>query len=139
MAEMVAIRQSLSLETHFEVSFTGEEKDLRAVEQLHELTPYGMMLASLGSCTAMVINTFAQNHDYPLETVDIRLKYERIFKEDCENCAGIDRYDESISEKIQFLGDLSEQQSSRLAQVAHLCPIYKMFKSGIEIHTEINE
>jgi putative redox protein len=74
-----------------------------------------------------------------LETVDIQLKYERIFKEDCDNCAGIDRYDESISEKIQFLGDLSEQQRSRLAQVVHLCPIYKMFKSGIEIHTEMLE
>jgi putative redox protein len=139
MAEMVAIRQSLSLETHFEVSFTGEEKDLKSVEQLHELTPYGMMLASLGSCTAMVINTFAQNNNYPLEMVNIQLKYERVFKEDCENCAGIDRYDESISDKIQFLGDLSEQQRSRLAQVAHLCPIFKIFKSGIEIHTEMHE
>ena len=137
MAELIYVRQSSSLETVFKASFSGEGADLRAVDQLHELTPYGLMLASLGSCTAMVVNTFAQNHDYPLEAVGIQLKYERIFKEDCENCAGIDRYQESIAEEIEFFGSLSDQQHSRLAQVAHLCPIYKMFKSGIEIHTEI--
>jgi uncharacterized OsmC-like protein len=110
---------------------------MRTVEMLHELTPYGMMLASLGICTAMVVNTFAQNHNYPLDEVRIKLQYERKFKEDCENCTGIDRYEEAVFEEIEFHGTLSEQQHSRLSQVAHLCPIYKMYKGGIEIHTEI--
>jgi uncharacterized OsmC-like protein len=137
MAELIYVRQSVSLETHFKASFSGLEGDLMAVEHIHQLTPYGMMLASLGSCTAMVVNTYAQNHDYPLEEVGIQLKYERAFKEDCENCTGIERYEETIYEEIQFFGALSEEQHSRLAHVAHLCPIYKMFESGIDIHTDI--
>jgi putative redox protein len=137
MAESIYVRQSITLETLFQASFSGTEADIRTVEQLHELTPYGMMLASLGSCTAMVVNTFAQNHDYPLEEVGIRLKYERTFKEDCENCTEIDRYEETIYEEIEFFGSLTDQQRSRLAQVAHLCPIYKMFKRGVEIQTQI--
>jgi putative redox protein len=137
MAELIYIRQSGSLETDFKASYSGEEADLKQVEQLHHLTPYGMMLASLGSCTGIVLHTYAQNHDYPLEEVGIQLKYERVFKEDCENCTGIDRYDETIYETIEFFGSLSKEQRSRLVQVAHLCPIYKMFKSGIDIHTDI--
>jgi uncharacterized OsmC-like protein len=137
MTELIYVRQSDTLETVFKASFSGLSEEFKTVEDIHHLTPYGMMLASLGSCTAMVVHTFAQNHNYPLTEVGIQLKYERKFNEDCENCTDIDRYEEIIYEEIEFLGSLSEQQRSRLAHVAHLCPIYKMFKSGIEIQTDI--
>jgi uncharacterized OsmC-like protein len=137
MSETIFVHQSRLLETTIQASYSEKETSMRTVEMLHELTPYGMMLASLGICTAMVVNTFAQNHNYPLDEVRIKLQYERKFKEDCENCTGIDRYEEAVFEEIEFHGTLSEQQHSRLSQVAHLCPIYKMYKGGIEIHTEI--
>jgi uncharacterized OsmC-like protein len=137
MSETIFVHQSKHLETTMQASFSEKETSMRTVEMLHELTPYGMMLASLGICTATVVNTFAQNHNYPLDEVRIKLQYERKFKEDCENCTGIDRYEEAVFEEIEFHGTLSEQQHSRLSQVAHLCPIYKMYKGGIEIHTEI--
>jgi uncharacterized OsmC-like protein len=137
MSELIYVRQTISLETRFKASFSGLEEDFMEVDHIHQLTPYGMMLASLGSCTAMVVNTYAQNHDYPLEEVGIQLKYERAFKEDCENCTRIEQYEETIYEEIHFFGALSEEQHSRLAHVAHLCPIYKMFESGIDIHTDI--
>jgi uncharacterized OsmC-like protein len=137
MTELIHVRQSDTLETVIQASFSGLSEGYKTVEDIHHLTPYGMMLASLGSCTAMVVHTFAQNHNYPLKEVGIQLKYEREFNEDCENCTDIDQYEEKIYEDIEFIGPLSEQQHSRLAHVAHLCPIYKMFKSGIEIHTDI--
>jgi uncharacterized OsmC-like protein len=137
MSETIFVHQSRLLETTIQASFSEKETSMRTVEMLHELTPYGMMLVSLGICTAMVVNTFAQNNNYPLDEVRIKLQYERKFKEDCENCTGIDRDEEAVFEEIEFHGTLSEQQHSRLSQVAHLCPIYKMYKGGIEIHTEI--
>jgi uncharacterized OsmC-like protein len=137
MTELIYVRQFDNLETEFRASFSGLSEGYKNVENLHDLTPYGMMLASLGSCTAMVVHSFAQSHNYPLKEVGIQLKYERKFNEDCENCTDIDRYEEKIYEEIEFFGSLSEQQRSRLARVAHLCPIYKMFKSGIDIDTDI--
>jgi hypothetical protein len=34
----------------------------RLVQNIHELTPYGMVLAGLGTCTAFVVNTYAEHH-----------------------------------------------------------------------------
>jgi uncharacterized OsmC-like protein len=79
MAEFVYVHQSNSLETMYQASFSRKVSNLETVEQIHELPPYGLMLVSLGSCTAMVVNTFTKNNNFPLEEVGIQLKYERVF------------------------------------------------------------
>jgi putative redox protein len=116
-----------------------EAEDFQPVQGLHELTPYGMLLASLASCTAQVVLTYAQHHDIPLEEVELHQAYQRHYQEDCENCEDIDRYDEHIQEQIAFVGDLDAGQREKLFKIAHQCPIAKMFETGIEIHTELSE
>ena len=116
MTEKVIIRQNSRFETEFqatdpEVEGAGEFFD---VSGLHELTPYGMLLSSLGGCTAIVVNTYANNHGIPLDAVEIRLEYRRNFKEDCINCETIDRYEDIIQEEIRFEGRLSEEQIEKL-------------------------
>lgn len=137
MSEMVLVRQN----SRFEIGFwaleteTEEEEQFQPVMQIHDLSPYGMLMASLGSCTTIVVHTFAQNHDIDLDEVEIVLRYERDFDEDCENCLEIERYTERIKEEIEFSGNLSEKDRSKLAMVAHHCSIHKMLESGIEIES----
>jgi putative redox protein len=92
-----------------------------------------MLLASLGSCTAIVLHTYAQHHDVALQEVELNLSYEREFREDCENCEGIEKYQEHIQEEIQLSGDLTTAEHDKLMHIAHQCSIYKMLESGIEI------
>lgn len=137
MAEIVQVWQNSLLETMVRtpaVEKPGSE-EMQPVVYVHELSPYTMMLSSLGTCTSIVLHTYAQNHEIDLEEVEIWLEYDRVFKEDCLNCEAIERYDERIREEIFLKGQLSTEERNRLAKVAHACPIYRMFLQGIDIET----
>lgn len=138
MTEKVRIRLDREFYLNIEAIDSEDEDsdDFQPVQQVQELSPYGMMLAGVGSCTAMVVNTYAQNHEIGLDQVEIELDYEREFKDDCEKCEGIDRYEEHIYETIRFEGDLSDETRDKLRKIAHQCPLEKMLDHGVEvIHT----
>jgi uncharacterized OsmC-like protein len=141
MPERVIVRLNKRFETGFWSVDPSQpdSKDFQPVERLPELTPYGMLLASIASCTAQVVITYAQHHDIPLEEVELQQAYHRNYKEDCDNCEDIDRYDEHILEQIAFVGDLNPDQREKLFNIAHQCPIAKMFQTGIPIETELLE
>jgi uncharacterized OsmC-like protein len=138
MTEKVMVRQN----NNFEIGFWAADPNdpdsdaLEPVQHIPDLTPYGMLLASLGSCTTIVLHTYAQHHDVVLHEVEIQLAYERVFQEDCENCEEIEKYKERIQEQIRFRGDFSAAEHDKLLHIAHQCSIYKMLRSGIEIDSE---
>ena len=137
MAERVILRQNDSFEVEVLASSPHEEDSqaLQRVEHLHNLTPYGMLLTSLGSCTAILLHSYAQNRGLKLHEVELRLSYARDFKQDCDNCEGEDQYDERIDLEIKLSGELSEQERERLFLVSRQCPIHKILKGGIRVHT----
>lgn len=141
MAERVTIIQNSGFETRYLAPDIQdlEEGAIRPVTKLQEMTPYGHLLAGLGGCTAIVLHTFAFNHNLALEEVEIRLEYDRVFREDCENCENINRYEEKIREEIILRGDLSQQERDRLFQVSKHCPIHKMLEKGIQIDSRTSE
>lgn len=141
MAERIIFRQNRKFEVEFLSSDPHNPEDLTVstVQGLHEVTPYGMMLFSLASCTAQVVMSFANHHNMPVEEVELDLTYRRIFEEDCENCQEIDRYDELIEESIAFKGELPAQERQKLYRIAHQCPIHKMFEEGIKVSSTLNE
>ncbi len=107
------------------------------VHQLQQLTPYGMLLASLGTCTCMVVLNYAKNHNLPLEEMSITLEFGRAFQEDCEHCEEINRQAEIIREEIAFYGSLSSELTERLFRVSHLCPINQMLQAGTKIDSSL--
>lgn len=117
----------------------GKEGDLRKVEDIHQITPYGMFLASLGTCTAIVVNAYARYHGIPLEGVELRLDYERIFKEDCEHCEETGQYKEQLEMTVDFRGDLTKEQREKLFRISHQCPVHKTFVSGIPVKTHLEK
>jgi len=116
MSERVVVYQDKSFRTEFRATDPNDKdtQDLEAVMHLHNLTPYGMLLASVGSCTAIVVNTYARNHDFPLKSIAVDASYDRVFAEDCDNCDEDTVYEEIIKEKLNFEGDLSESEMDRL-------------------------
>lgn len=142
MPEHVIVNQK----SNFEIAFLAADPEAdegeegakpRPAHHIHELTPYGMMLASLGACTTIVLHTYAHHHDVDLDEVEIRLRYKRVFAEDCEDCEEIDRYEERIQEEMTFRGDLAEAEREHLFHIAKQCSIYKMFKDGIKIESRL--
>jgi len=141
MAERVIVKQDRQFRTQFSVADPEDiQSDIfEAVEDIHQLTPYGMLLSSLASCTALVMHTFAQNHDIKLREVELHMSYQRVFREDCEDCEEEKEYNEEISERILLEGDLSSADREKLLHVAHFCPIYKMMIDGIAINSSLIE
>ncbi|RME24465.1 MAG: OsmC family peroxiredoxin [Deltaproteobacteria bacterium] len=103
------------------------------VRKIDQMTPYAMMLAGLGSCTAIVLHTFAANHGIALERVRIDLRYGRDYRKDCEQCSPDTSYTEKITKHIELEGSLTDADRKKLHRVAEYCPIRKILANGIEV------
>jgi uncharacterized OsmC-like protein len=141
MAERIIIRQDNQFRTLFFMADPEDPASLEfeEIENIHQLTPYGMLLSSLGSCTALVLHTYAQNREIALNEVEIHLDFQRVFRDDCEDCDENQEYTEEITEKILLKGDLPAQTREVLMRAAQFCPVYKMMKEEIMIRTELIE
>lgn len=138
MSERVIVYQDKSFRTAFKAADPNDEASdaVEPVMHLHELTPYGMLLASVSACTAIVVNSYAKNHGIPLKGVTVDAAYDRIFAQDCDDCDEDSEYEEIIRERVQFEGDLDAKQLKRLHQVAKACSVRRLLERGIRVKTE---
>lgn len=138
MSERIICYQNSQFQTGFKAAESEGDQpaELRDVTHIQELTPYGLLLVSLASCTAIVLNTFSQNHAIPLQSVTIDCQYDRVFAEDCKNCDETTHYEQIIREKLEFEGDLTDEQRKILHQVAKACSIRRMVETGIQIESD---
>ena len=95
-------------------------------------TPYDLLLASLGTCTAMTIKLFAARERIPLEDVAIGLRHDRVHGEDCE--AGQERI-ERITRHVELTGPLCDEQRSLLIKIADRCPVHHTLLGELRIET----
>ena len=92
------------------------------------MNPGALLLASLGSCTAITIRMYADRKEMALDTIKIHLA---ICNEQEMSTTT------KITRKIEFGGDLSEAELTRLMQIADKCPIHKMLSNPIQIETTL--
>ena len=96
--------------------------------------PYTLLLAALGSCISMTTTLYARRKGWPLERVTVRLRQGRIHCKDCVECLNdTEGYVHRIQRAVTFEGNLSEEQHTRLQEIAHKCPVHKTLTSPIVI------
>jgi putative redox protein len=141
MGERVIVRQYSDFVTEILAvdPHDPQSDEFVEVQYVHQLTPYGMLMASLASCTAIILHTYAQHHGIVLDAVELRLNYDRIFAEDCAECEMIEEYREHIDEAISLVGDLSDRDRNRLYAVSRHCPIHKILTNGMEVESYLEE
>jgi len=88
-------------------------------------SPFGLLLASLGSCTAITLRMYAERKQWPLETIGVQLSYR------WENDAPV------IERRLSLTG-LDQTQRARCVEIAEKTPVTRALKRGIEIHTELS-
>jgi uncharacterized OsmC-like protein len=139
LAESVIVRQNSSFEIEIlaQDPHNPQDDQFHPVDALYHLTPYGMLLSGLGSCTAIVLHTYAQHHDVNLDEVELRLTYDRVFADDCVECEDIQEYREQIDEQVVLTGDLTPQDRRKLFSVSKHCPIHRMLLQGIEVRSHL--
>jgi len=137
--ERVIVRQNQALETEFLALVPGETQsaDPRPVARLEELTPYGMLLVSLGGCTGIVLHTYALHHGLALERVELRLRYDRVFSKDCEDCEKTSEYEDTVSLEIVLEGNLNAEEREHLLLISRRCPIHMMLARGVPVQSRL--
>jgi putative redox protein len=100
-------------------------------------SPYDLLLAALGSCTAMTIGLYARRKCWPLERVSVRLSHAREHAQDCAECEEKPVSIERIERRIALSGGLAAEQRARLVEIAEKCPVHRTLSDGIEIRTTL--
>lgn len=88
-------------------------------------SPYGLLLSALAACTLITLKMYCERKAWPLDAVEIDLRFTR---------SG----DEALIERtVTAHGELSEQQCSRLAEIAERTPVTLTLRNGVGIRTDL--
>jgi putative redox protein len=89
------------------------------------LSPFELLLSSLGSCTAITLRMYANRKQWKISKIDVDLE---LFKVEGGTL---------INRSLRFEGELTDEQKKRMEQIADLCPVHKMLVGNMMIETTI--
>ncbi len=93
-------------------------------------TPYQLLQAALGSCTAMTIRMVADRKKIPLERVTVDCTHDKVHAFDCSGCEESATRIDRIERQISLTGNLTDQQRDILLAIADKCPVHRTLESG---------
>ena len=98
-------------------------------------TPYDLLLAGLGACTAMTVRLYADRKQWPLEGIAVALKHDKIHAADCADCETKEGKIDQIERTIRLKGPLDQGQRAKLLEIADKCPVHRTLHSEVQIVT----
>jgi putative redox protein len=99
-------------------------------------TPYDLLMASLGACTAMTLKMYADRKGWDLKQINVYLDHDKVHKEDSEE---FDKKSSKISRftrSLEIEGDLEDDIKAKLLEIADKCPVHKTLQDEIIIETK---
>lgn len=103
-------------------------------------TPYQLLNASLGTCTAMTLKMYADRKSWPLEKVTVTLSHGKMHVEDSSNPEGKKGKVDVFNRRITIAGDLDQSQRQRLLEIANRCPVHRtLTEENVKIVTDLLE
>jgi uncharacterized OsmC-like protein len=85
-------------------------------------TPHEFLLAALGNCTSMTLLLYARHKGLPLERVRVELEEQKLEPGVTE-----------IRRDIHLEGPLSDEQRTRLLEMAAKCPVHRTITGEVRV------
>lgn len=92
------------------------------------MTPYELLLAALGECTAITLRMYADRKEWDVTDIEVKLSLTEMTPADKTT---------SISREIKIIGNITEEQRLRMVQIANACPVHKVLSNPIKIETTL--
>jgi uncharacterized OsmC-like protein len=90
-------------------------------------TPYDLLSAGLGACTAMTLRLYARRKGIKLHRATVRVGHERQTESMPEDV---------FIRQIELDGDFTEEQRKRLMEIADRCPVHRTLQGGAAVRAE---
>ncbi|MEM8524192.1 MAG: alpha/beta fold hydrolase [Bacteroidota bacterium] len=100
-------------------------------------TPYELVSAGLGACTAMTIQMYARRKKWRIEEVIVYVDHKKDHAMDCENCDDPKSKVDVFERTIELKSDLNEEQIQRILEIADKCPVHRTLHSEVEVRTKL--
>ena len=100
-------------------------------------SPYDLLLAAVGACTAMTLRLYAEQKKLPLERVTVDLAHDKIHAADCAGCETKEGKIDRIERVIELEGELGEAERAKLLEIANKCPVHRTLHSEVLIPTRL--
>ena len=81
----------------------------------------------------MTVALYARRKGWPLEEVIVHLRYFRIHAVDCAECETKEGYIDRIDWSLELHGELTDEQQSRIRDIAQRCPVHRTLRSKVDI------
>lgn len=100
-------------------------------------SPYDLLTAALGACTAMTIRMYADLKKLPLDQVRVNLRHEKIHAKDCSECETKEGRIDRIERLIELDGPLDASLRAKLLEIADKCPVHRTLHNGVQVRTRL--
>lgn len=100
-------------------------------------SPYDLLLASVGTCTAMTLKMYADHKKWKVTKIDVHLNHSKIHADDCETCENTGSKIDVIDRIIEVEGEIEEHQRQKLLEIADKCPVHRTLHNTIQINTRM--
>lgn len=101
---------------------SDEPADIGGADQ--GMTPWELVLAGMGSCTAITVQMYASRKEWDLKGVEVTLER--------------DGDSGTVTMNVDIAGEFDEAQQARLSQVAERCPVVKAIKAGVPVEKNVS-
>ncbi len=94
-------------------------------------SPYQLLAAALGACTAMTMRMYARRKGWPVAGIEVDVTHDRVHSDDAAQGGRTNRF----RRVLRLSGDLDADQRTRLHEIADRCPVHRTLEAGARVET----
>ena len=94
--------------------------------------PYELLLGSVAACTCITLSMYAQRKGIVVTSISARYTYDKVHADDCGFCDDdAQGFIDTVSSEVFVEGDFTDEQRTRLAEIAVRCPVHRTLERGM--------